>query len=388
MDNQNANEGGIPQSPNPPQDNQQQPAPSQNYTFENVRSQSVIETSREVAEKELAAQEAYNEQILRNQQAAIRREKGMHVVVKILLAIFGLIILVALGWLTVEIVKSMQRPISDGCRDSDGKILTSCCDKAEYKNFAECKEAKQKLSTIDGYQCLTDKCKKMTDIVKDEQIVIYDTKFYIYDVKQKTSTLMTIDDSIEYNKMTSFEWGAGKYYVILYPMTGDYGLYSVSSNSQIIPNTISYFYTDIKHKAYKDMTDALGKYIIVRESNQYRLYDMTTGSKIAAGVEGVYVYQNYAMSIDGGGIRRVLNLSGQELFVAKTGEDIFIRDGYVFLVGKSLTGYDNAGNKLTTTKNATLKEINSVTHSKRLSYLKDAKNKFFMMPTTRDYSEQ
>ena len=188
MDNQNANEGGIPQSPNQPQNNQQQPVPGPSHTYENVRTQSVIETSREVAEKELAAQEAYNEQVLRSQQAAIRREKGAHVAMKVMLVVFGLIILVALGWLIVEIVKSMQGPVSDGCRDSEGKIMESCCDKAEYKNYAECRGAAKKLSTIDGYKCLTDKCKKMTDIIKDEQIVIYDTKFYIYDIKKGTST--------------------------------------------------------------------------------------------------------------------------------------------------------------------------------------------------------
>ena len=388
MDNQNANEGGIPQSPNQPQNNQQQPVPGPSHTYENVRTQSVIETSREVAEKELAAQEAYNEQVLRSQQAAIRREKGAHVAMKVMLVVFGLIILVALGWLIVEIVKSMQGPVSDGCRDSEGKIMESCCDKAEYKNYAECRGAAKKLSTIDGYKCLTDKCKKMTDIIKDEQIVIYDTKFYIYDIKKGTSRLMTIDDTIEYNKMTSFEWGAGKYYVVLYPMTGNLGLYSVSSNAQIIPNTVSYFYSDIKHNAYKDMTDVLGKYIIVRESNQYRLYDASDGNKIASGTEGVYVYQKYAMSIDGGGTRRILNLSGKEIFVAKENEDIFIRDGYVFLTGKTLAGYDEAGNKLSVTKNATLREINSVSSSKRSAYLKDPKNKFYMMPTTRNYSDK
>jgi hypothetical protein len=94
------------------------------------------------------------------------------------------------------------------------------------------------------------------------------------------------------------------------------------------------------------------------------------------------------MSIDGGCMRRILNLSGKELFVAKENEDIFIRDGYVFLTGKTLAGYDEAGNKLSVTKNATLREINSVTSSKRPAYLKDPKNKFYMMPTTRNYSDK
>ena len=82
------------------------------------------------------------------------------------------------------------------------------------------------------------------------------------------------------------------------------------------------------------------------------------------------------------------NLIPELTALAKENEDIFIRDGYVFLTGKTLVGYDEAGNKLSVTKNATLREINSVTSSKRSAYLKDPKNKFYMMPTTRNYSDK
>ena len=94
MDNQNANNGGFPQGQNPPLDNNQPPIPPNQAAgnLENIRTQSVVESSRDVAEKELAAQEARNNQILKQQQAAARHDKEMHVAVKVVLIIFGILI--------------------------------------------------------------------------------------------------------------------------------------------------------------------------------------------------------------------------------------------------------------------------------------------------------
>ncbi len=399
MDNQNANNGGFPQSPNPPQDNSQQPptpaqgqapmsGPNPNDNMENLRTQSVVESARDVAEKELAAQEAYNAQILKNQQAAIRRDKEMHIAVKIALIIFGILIFAALIWLVVQIVISATPQKPNECLNEDGTVNSSCCDRPEYKDNAACKEANDPYPTVDGYKCNSDKhCRKMTDIIKDELIIVKDTKYYLYDIKKATATPTTIDNSIDYNEMTSFEWGKGAYYVILEPNTGQYGLYSVKDNTQVIPNSVTRYYTDIKHKAYSQMTDVLGKYIIVRESSQYRLYNIVDGTKIAGGANGVFVHKNYVIGYENDNIRRVYNLNGTQVLLAKEGEELYEREGYLFSYGKTLAGVDKNGTKQTQSKNAIMKEINHVKKADRLKYLNNTKNKFYHMPLTRDYTD-
>ena len=299
MDNQNANNGGFPQGQNPPLDNNQPPIPPNQAAgnLENIRTQSVVESSRDVAEKELAAQEARNNQILKQQQAAARHDKEMHVAVKVVLIIFGILIFIALIWLVVQVVIALTNgQKSDPCMNADGTVDTTCCARSEYKDQPSCKEANDPLPTIDGYKCENQNCKKMADIIKNERSIIYDGKYYIHDIKKNTTTPTTIDNSIDYNSMSVFEWGKDKYYVILKPATEEYGLFSLDDNRQVVPNTVSRFYSDIKHKAYTGMTDVFGKYIIARESGQYRLYDIKTGDALASAPEGVFTYKNYIMT--------------------------------------------------------------------------------------------
>ena len=389
MDNQNANNGGFPQNSNPPQGNNQQP-PAANQpqeTWENLRTQSVVESSRDVAEKELAAQEAYNNQILRQQQAEIRRNKEMHIAVKIALIIFGVLILIALGWLIVQIIVGIKPPADDACKNDDGTINTSCCDRPEYENEASCKEQKDPLPTIDGYKCTEADCKKMADIVKDERIIIYDKRYYIYDIKANTATPTTIDNSIKYNSMSVFSWGKDNYYVILKPATEDYGLYSIADNQQIISNKLSRIYSDINHKAYKGMQDVLGKYILVRESSQYRLYDIKTGQELASAGEGIFTYKKYIMTYHSGGVRRLYNYSGKQILITKEGEEVYMKDGYAIHFGKSLLMYDNDGVKQSSTKNAIMKEIIKHKKADRAAYLSNTKI-FYRMPVSRDYADE
>ena len=395
MDSQNANNGGFPQNQNPPQaDNQiqnknPQSARSQGVQYENLRTRSVIESSREVAEKELAAQEAYNNQVLRQQKAAERHDKELHVAVKIMLGVFGLIILAALVWMVVEIVIDSIPTATNECRNEDGTIKTSCCDKPEYKDSASCKEEPGRAATIDGYKCQTDNCKKMTDIIKDELIVVYDKEFYLYDIKKQTATATTIDSAITYNQMSSFEWGKGRYYIILQPMTGKLGLYSVTDNAQIINNVVSKFYNDINHKAYKEMTDVYGKYLLVREDAQYRLYDLLGGgTKIASGVNGIFTYDEYIMTLESGNERRVYNHDNQQILLAKEGEHLFVKDKYIFhLADPTLSAYDKNGTKQQSNINPILIEMKQVRKDDILNYMNNPENKFYRMPTTRDYSD-
>lgn len=386
MDNQNANNGGFPQNPNPPQESNTPPA-TNNGRFENVRTQSVVESAREVAEKELAAQRAYNEQIIKEQQAALRRQQKKHAAVKAALIFLGIVIAIALIWLIIEIVKGINvGPRTDGCVNADGTISKSCCDREEYKNNTSCQSTVDPLPTINGYKCKEKNCKKMADIIENERIVIRDDKYIIYDIKNNETTATTIDNSISYISMSVFEWGSGKYYIITKPETGDYGLFSIDANQQIIPNKITRFYSDINHKAYQGMKTVLGKYIIVRESSQYRLYDIATGNELASAPEGIYVYDKYIMSYQAGGIRRVYNFDGKQILITEANDEVYVRDSFVVRSGRSIEVYNSLGERQGSTKNAVYKEIMQQKVSERANYLRKTSS-FYAMPASRDYSD-
>ena len=187
--------------------------------------------------------------------------------------------------------------------------------------------------------------------------------------------------------MSVFEWGSGKYYAILNPATEEYGLFSINDNHQVIPNKVSRFYHDINHVAYNGMKDVLGKYIIARESSEYRLYDLSTGDVLASAAEGVYTYGKYVMEYHTGGIRRLYNFNKKEISIVNPGEEVYIRDGYAVVFGKSFYVYDNLGNKQNSSNNNIYKDILKHKTSERANYLKKTSS-YYHMPVSRSYTTE
>jgi len=395
MDNQNANNGGYPQDQDRGQKTSKKSTTLRSRfvlgrkRVENARTQSMVESPHDAAERELTARESYNNQIIKEQRAAARRNMGARIAIKVSLVIIVILIFIALIWLIVQIFINVDgRRSGDPCTKADGSFDNSCCGRSEYRDSIKCKDISGPAPSIEGYQCVNHDCRKMADIVKDEKIIIYDENYYIYNIKANSATMTAIDNSVNYISMSAFEWGKDKYYIILTPTSGQTGLFSIDDNRQVIPNKISKFYSDINHQVYADMTDVFGKYIIVRESDQYRLYDVRTGDLLASANSGIFVYKNYIVSYNAGGVRQVYNLSRKRLFVTQPTDEIYVSDNYIIHNGRSLTMYDNEGAVQSVSTNNDLAEIAKVEKSELATYFEENSKKYYHIPISRSYTDQ
>lgn len=82
--------------------------------FENVQSQSMVESARETANEELAQIKAYNDAILRQEKAQENKNKAKRTIIYVVLGIFGAIVIIVLVWMLVNAIIAMQSPAGPG----------------------------------------------------------------------------------------------------------------------------------------------------------------------------------------------------------------------------------------------------------------------------------
>ena len=92
------------------------------------------------------------------------------------------------------------------------------------------------------------------------------------------------------------------------------------------------------------------------------------------------------MTYQTGGVRRLYNFAGKQLFIANADDEVYMRSGYVILFGKNYYMYDNNGVRQSTSKNEIMREISKVDRKERANYLKKTKS-FYRMPTARSYED-
>ena len=390
MDNQNANYGGFPQDPmqgggaTPPQD--------PNHTIvmpdntENIRTQSMIETARDVSEKELAEQEARNAEILHQQKMAELHHKEGIALRDIIFIIIGVGIAVAVVWVVVNAIIAAQSPAGETPVDPG--------------------EDPTKLSTIEGYQCKTTDCAKMADF-PDGRSIIRDTKFYIYNPETKEAKLTTIEQQVYYS-MVPFIWNK-KNLVILKPESGAFGLYDADSNRQVADFSYDKFYTDINDPVYDNMHQVEQNYIVARASGSYRLVDTVLGDEILSAPNGIYVYKNIIVGYENGGKRYFyLSIGGDPFLKSNNGDELFYAEDMIIRMPDKKTSIEcyatntqtvrvgskdqttEAGKKLSTTRMTEkqknlYKVIMKVKSAERKDYLLNDKKTFYRFSTELSY---
>lgn len=294
--------------------------------LENVQSQSLVETTREGASDELAQIKAFNQEMERQRKLQERRNKIRRFLIIFVLAIFGLIVVGVLVWMLINTFIAARQGVTPG-----GSVDPE--QQAQY-------------DTIDGYQCQTSNCYKVTEL-PDERILIRDDDFYLYNTNEKKAELTTIENQ-EYHDIKPFKWG-DKIYLELDPESDKAGIYSVSDNSQVISFIYDTFYTDINSDIYKEMTWAEGQYIVAQLSGSYRLVRVYDGQEIIRGAKRVFIHDNFCISFEQGGERRIYTKDGEQFKVAELGSYIFIHNDTVVYIpakGKSFELYDMTGTKL------------------------------------------
>ena len=250
MDNQNPMNGGMPQGQGqyggqntPPQNQNGDPQSSVVVqpgldNLENVQTQSVVESAREEAEKELEQVRAYNEALVRQQKAQENATKAKKTSVTIFGVIIFIVLLGVIAWLVVNAIILAQGPAGPG---KDSEVI----DPAQ-------------LAEIDGYKCTTTNCAKVVDL-PDGRIIIRDTAYYIYDLEEKEATLTSIEEK-DYHAITPFYWG-DRLLAELDPESDASALYSITENRALTSYNFDTIYRDINDDVYKNQTSIKGSYI-------------------------------------------------------------------------------------------------------------------------------
>ncbi len=335
MDNQNAN-GGFSPNPNnfPGQFGSYDPNAGQNINngasaqatnakeqkseaqtndfvvrpLENARTQSLVESPREMSSEELAKAQAYQKELLRQERAYKTKKKAEKAGVYAALGIFGLILVGVVVFVLVGVI---------GGGYGRGKIIEGGGNEEE-----------QKLSVIDGYQCKTTKCARMDDL-PDGRILLRDNDYYVYNKNTQEATLTAIE-SQDYNSVKTFKWG-NKIYAVLDPNTEKSGLFSISDNRMAVTYLYDEFFTDIENTdIYGEMAWVTSQYIIARTASpaQYYVIDLLTGQSVLRGSSKVFMHDGFFIARESNGERRAyLSGSTNAFLVVKSGEKLFTRDG-------------------------------------------------------------
>ena len=270
--------------------------------FENVQSQSMVESARETANEELAQIKAYNDAILRQEKAQENKNKAKRTIIYVILGIFGAIVVIVLVWMLVNAIIAMQSPAGPG---TDPTPVDP-----------------EKLDTVDGYKCETSKCYKAADL-PDGRLIIRDTNFFIYNTETEESVMTNIENQ-EYHAIKPFKWG-NQILVELDPESEKSGIYSITDNRQVIGFNYDTFYTDIKDDNYREQTWIEGQYIIAKLGGSYRLIRMYDGKEIIRGATRVFVHDKFCVSYEQGGERRLYTLEGKQFKVVPNGDLIYIK---------------------------------------------------------------
>lgn len=324
MDNQNPMNGGMPQGQGqyggqntPPQNQNGNPQSSVVVqpgldNLENVQTQSVVESAREEAEKELEQVRAYNEALVRQQKAQENATKAKKTSVTIFGVIIFIVLLGVIAWLVVNAIILAQGPAGPG---KDSEVI----DPAQ-------------LAEIDGYKCTTTNCAKVVDL-PDGRIIIRDTAYYIYDLEEKEATLTSIEEK-DYHAITPFYWG-DRLLAELDPESDASALYSITENRALTSYNFDTIYRDINDDVYKNQTSIKGSYIIVKGSGNYRMINVATGTEVVRGTNKVYKYGNFFFGYENGNEVRAYNSSGRQIKIAYAKEDFYVKDGkYLVFIDK------------------------------------------------------
>ena len=287
-------------------------------SYQNVQTQSMIKSSREEAGEQLAAINAANAEALRQQQLQQNVKKAEKTGVYIIVGIIIAAIVVAAGWLIISAIIAGQQGIAPAEEENPEEQVT--------------------YGKVDGYQCTSKRCVKVTSVDSTSFIVHDGDQFNIYNTETGKKTNTSIPER-EYHAITPFKWG-NKTYAVLDPESGKSALYSISSNIQLTDFSYDEFIADIKNAVYSEMTTVEGDYIIAKTGSNLRLLDTLSGKEVAHGAKRVFVRSIYFFGYEADGTTYVYVADGSTVVVAKKGNAVFVRDDTVVVVDPTEDTYE------------------------------------------------
>lgn len=294
-------------------------------TYEDVRTQSVIKSSREEAGEQLAQIEAYNANLAHQQKVAEEVNKAERTGIRIVVAIIFILVAGAAAWIIIGIIMASQNPVQPrGAKEEPMAI--------EYGNVGD-------------YQCNDAKCGKVVDI-DERQIIIKDgARYYIYNTETKEAVLSAIPEE-DYHAIVPFQWG-GKMYADLDPESSQSALFSITDNRQLTDFSYDVFYRNNDEGIYDEMTWVEGTYIVAKSSGLYRLVRLSDGKEVIYGAKRVFIHDDFLFSFESNNTVRLFNSSAEQFLVIDSNTPIFTNGSNLILFdsedGFGYRVFDKAG---------------------------------------------
>ena len=280
--------------------------------YQNVQTQSMIKSSREEAKAQLAAINAQNAEILRQQKRAEEATKAKRTGIYIGLGVmFAAIIGVGI-WIMINALG-----ITGGGIASSGNTAGN----------TETERGK-----VGSYQCTSEKCNKVCDITKETVLIRDGVHYYLYNKDSKQSTLTTIPEN-EYHEIKPFTWSE-KSYLIIDPESAQSAIFSITDNRQVTEFAYDEFYTDANDAVYKDMDWIKSNYIFAKSGGYYRLIQISNGKEIVHAVKGIFAYDKYYFGYENDNSIHVYNSNSAQIYVAKSDVTLFVSNGKLIIFNK------------------------------------------------------
>jgi hypothetical protein len=322
MDNQDSKKSFIDKVSGLVNREGQQPKPVDPSTLVNSRTQSMVISDREQAERELQLLAAQREQVQREQTVEAVTETAKKTGVYVIIISICVILLILVAILVFTLIPYLRRPTNPEVTPGNNTI---------------------EKTNIGFYECLTKECQELVEL-PDGRTLIKDGNYVILDQENEESFTTTI--SGYYESATVFEWG-DKLYAHVLRDTGVGAIFSLTDNKYITSDSYELIYSDVTDEVYSGQTWIMGQYIIAKRSGDYRMVDIKTGKEMVQGTKGVFATKNgYFIAYDESGSRRAFNGSNIQIAFVETG-DIYTRDDYLVTIeADDLKVYNKEGTEL------------------------------------------
>lgn len=277
--------------------------------LENVKTKSMVESRHANATQELQQLQMLEEQRL----AQIRMDEKVAATKKfttyIIVAAICIVLLICLVFFFLSLTKYLRRPtdvdISGGGTGGSSDVT--------------------KLGT---YTCKKTDCEVVLEFADGRQL-IKDDGYMLYDQGKEDSFILTLEG--DYSEYTEFSWG-DKHYLLVKDAEGLGAIFSTTDNKYITDAIYESVLGDASDSAYSGMDWIVGKYIIAKRSNTYRLVDIEDGTEKVSGNLGVYATRSgYYIAREENGVLRAFNSSKNQVLLTESGQNLYERDGFLIV---------------------------------------------------------
>jgi len=207
------------------------------------------------------------------------------------------------------------------------------------------------LPSLGGFACQTTECYNVATL-PDGREIIRDTAYYVFDSGAGTSDKLSLAET-KFREFAPFSWG-DEILAVFAKSTGNFGLFSISANRQLVDFSYEKFHTDISDSVYADMQWIKGKYIIGETAYFKYLFDAQTGNVVVSSTERIFLYKSFIFSFETNGDRIVYDSSGNKLLSFKADDFIgVLGTGELLIVTANRNTFDLysiAGEKVKTSE--------------------------------------